>query len=96
MVEQQRDVVAPLAQRRQVDLDRVEPEQQVLAEALLVGQLLGRQVGRGDHPHVDRHRPVGADRNHLPLLERGQQLGLEMERQVADLVEEQACCGRPP
>ena len=42
MVEQDRDVLAPLAQRRQVDLDRVEPEQQVLAEAPLVGQLLGR------------------------------------------------------
>ena len=39
MVEQQRDVVAPFAQRRQLDLDRVEPEQQILAEAALVGQL---------------------------------------------------------
>ena len=37
--------------------------------------------------------------HHLPLLERGQQLGLEMERQIADFVEEQgAVVGRlePP
>ena len=77
------------------DLDRVEPEQQVLAEAPFVGQLVGRQVGRGDDPHVDRHRPVGPDRDDLALLERGQQLGLEVERQIADLVEEQrAAVGR--
>jgi hypothetical protein len=38
-------------------------------------------------------------RDHLALLVRGQQLGLEVERQVADLVEEQvppsAACRRP-
>ena len=99
MVEQQRDVLAPLAQGRQLDLDRVQPEQQVLAEAAFRRRAARRAVGRGDHPDVDRHRLVGADRDHLPLLERGQQLGLEVERQIADLVEEQgAAVGRlhPP
>ena len=33
---------------------------------------------------------------HLALLERGQQLGLKMERQVADLVEEQRAVDRRP
>ena len=89
MVEQDRNVLAPFAQRRQLDLDRVEPEQQVLAEALLVGERVGRYVGGGDHPHVDRNRLVRPDRHHLALLERGQQLGLEVKRQIADLVEEQ-------
>ena len=63
MVEQNRDVVAPFAERRQLDLDRVEAEQQVLPEALFVGQLVGRHVGRGDNPDVDRDRLVGADRD---------------------------------
>ncbi len=49
----------------------------------------GDDVGRGDDPHVDRDRLVRADRHHLALLERGQQLGLQMKRQIADLVEEQ-------
>src|SRR3954451_24462560 len=34
MVEQQRDILPPLAQRRKLDLDRIEPEQQVLPKAL--------------------------------------------------------------
>src|SRR6478672_6535395 len=42
MVGEREDVLAALAQRRQVDLDRVEPEQEVLAEAAFVGKLLGR------------------------------------------------------
>ena len=54
MVEQDRNVFAPLAQRRKLDLDRVEAEQQVLPEALLVGELVLRHVGRGDHADVDR------------------------------------------
>jgi hypothetical protein len=94
MVDEQGHVLAPLAQRRQLDLDRVEPEQQVLAEQALVAEPVGREVGGGDDPDVDRHRPVGADRDHLALLERGQQLGLEVERQVADLVEEQGAAVR--
>ena len=96
MVGELEDVLAPLAQGRQLDLDRVEPEQQVLAEAALVGELVGRAIGRGDHPDVDRHRLVGADRHDLALLERGQQFGLEVERQIADLVEEQGAACPPP
>ena len=61
--------------------------------------IAGRHVGRGDDADVDRHRHVGADRGDLALLERGQQFGLEVERQIADLVEEQvppsAACIRP-
>src|SRR4029079_9849072 len=84
---QQRDVLAPLAQRRKLDLDRVETEQQVLPEPALVGELPGRDVGRGAHADVDRDRLVGADRKHLPLLERRQELGLEVERKIASLCE---------
>ena len=89
MVEQDRNVLAPFAQRRKLNLDRVQAEEQVLAESFFVGELVGRYVGRGDHAHVDRNRLVGADRHDLALLEGGQQLGLEVKRQIADLVEEQ-------
>jgi hypothetical protein len=34
-------------------------------------------------------RLVGADRHHLALLQSGQQFGLEVEREVADLVQEE-------
>ena len=72
-----------------MDLDRVEAEQQVLAEARLVGELLGREVGRRNHADVNGDRLVCPHWNDLPLLQRGQELGLKVERQVADLVEEE-------
>ena len=89
VIEEERDVFPPLAQRRKLDLDRVEAEQQVLPEALCVRQLIDRNVGGSDNPNVDGDRLVRTDRDDLPLLERSEQLGLQMQRQVADFVEEQ-------
>ena len=50
-------------------------------------------VGRGDEPHVDRHVVVGADAADLAALEHAQQLGLQVERQLANLVEEHGAAG---
>src|SRR5207249_3142235 len=50
------DVLAPLAKRRQLNLDRVQPEEQVLAEAArrdLFGEV---RVRRRDDPHIDLAR----------------------------------------
>ena len=44
--------------------------------------------------HVDRDLGLGADRAHLALLQRAQQLGLQRERHLADLVEEQRAAVR--
>ena len=52
-------------------------------------------VGRGDQPHVDRDVVVGADAPDLAPLEHAQQLGLQVDGQLADLVEEhRAAVGR--
>ena len=53
---QQRDVVAPLAQRRQVECDQVEPVEQVLAELAALTISCERAVRRRDHAHVDGAR----------------------------------------
>ena len=67
----------------------VQPIVEVLAEAAL-GHLLGQvAVGGRDDAHVHPRRPLGADRVDLALLQRAQQLDLHVERQLADLVEEQ-------
>src|SRR5262249_45227425 len=47
------DVVPALAERRQVDVDDVEPVVEVLAEASPADLLLEDAVGRGDDPDVD-------------------------------------------
>ena len=46
------------------------------------------------HPHVDALRARVADRHDLALLEEAQQLGLHVDRQVADFVEEERAAGR--
>ena len=84
-----RQVLAPLAQRRHHQLDDVEAEEQVLAEA--AGLHLGVEVavGGGDHPHVGDAGPVLADALEPLLLEEAQQPCLEAGRELADLIEEE-------
>ena len=83
------DLLAPLAQRRHVDADHAETIEQVLAELAVGHALFEIGVGGGDDADVDALGPRVADRQDLALLEEPQQLRLHVERQVADLVEEQ-------
>ena len=57
--------------------------------APLLHLLLEVAVGRGDDAHVDGDLLLPADRLDAALLERAQQLRLQIDRQLADLVEEQ-------
>ena len=85
---EQRDVLAPLAQRRQHDRDDVEAVVQVLAEPALgdgLGQVL---VGGGDDPDVGLQFLEAADAAEAPLLQHAQQLHLHHRAHLADLVEE--------
>ena len=59
---QQRQVALALAQRRDVDVEDVQPVVEVLAEQPLGDPLLEVAVGRRDDAHVDAHRFVGAER----------------------------------
>ena len=89
MLDQRRDVVGALAQRRQADGHDVQPVEQVLAEQSLRDQLAQVAMGGGDDPHIGLDRHAAADRHELARLQHAQQPGLGLERHVADLVEEQ-------
>src|SRR5690606_24714551 len=90
-----RDVVAALAQRRQVQVDHVVAVVQVLAEAALQDLLLEVAVGRRQDADVDRLGAGVADPHDDLLLDGAQDLHLQVERHLADLVEEQgAAVGR--
>jgi alpha-D-ribose 1-methylphosphonate 5-triphosphate synthase subunit PhnL len=91
VLRQQRNVLAPLAQRRQLRRDHVEAVVQVLAELAAGDRLLQVAVGGRDDAHVDLARSVAADGPHLAFLQHAQQLDLQLQRHVADLVEEQRC-----
>ena len=86
---QRQDVLGAVAQRRQVDVDDVQPVEQVLAEAAVRQALFQILVGGGDDAHVDLLAARRPQRPDLALLQDAQQLGLQRGRQLADLVEEQ-------
>ena len=88
-VRQHRRPAAPLAQRRHVDRHFADAEVQILAELLLGDQLLQVLVGRAHDAHVDRNLLPAADALDHAVLQEAQQLGLQRQRHVADLVEEQ-------
>ena len=87
------DLLPSIAQRRDVDPDDAQPVGQVLAELTLGDPLLQVGVGGGEHADIHRLRPRLADGHDLALLEEAQQLRLDVERQVADFVEEQRAAG---
>ena len=88
VLHEQRDVVLALAQRRQLHGDDVQAVEQVLAEPALLHHVAQVDVGRGDDAHVHLDRLDAAEPHELALLNHAQQLGLRVERDVADLVEE--------
>ena len=95
MRDQQRDVFAPIVERRQLDVDDVQSVVKIFAEATFAHELLQIAVRRRDDAHVDLHCFGAADRAHLVLLQHAQQFDLQPHRHVADFVQHQgAALGR--
>ncbi len=88
MVRQRGQVLAPLAQRRERDLDHAQPVVEVLAEAADLHELAQVAVGGRDDAHVHAPRLRGAERADLAVLEHAQQAHLHARLGLADLVEE--------
>ena len=76
-------------ERRNGDREHVEAIEEILAEAPGLDELDQVLVGRRYEAEIDLDRAARADRIDLALLQRAQQLDLSLERQFADLVEEQ-------
>lgn len=82
------DVVGSLAQRRQLDLEDLDPEEEVLAEPAGADLRPQGSVGRGDQPEVHGNRAVGPQWEHLAVLQHSEQLHLHLQRHLRHLVEE--------
>ena len=89
VLDEERDVLATLAQRRQPDRDDVQAVVEVLAEA--TRPHLGEQVAiaRRHEAHVDDAHLRAAEPLHLALLDGAQELRLDAERQRVDVVEKE-------
>src|SRR5437016_8552570 len=88
VIDEQRNVLAPLAQRRELERHHLQAIVEVLAEAPLLDGSRQLAVGRRDDAHVDGPPHRAAHRPYLVLLEDAQELRLERRRDVADLVQE--------
>ena len=89
------DVVLSLAQRRDLDEEDAQPVVEVLAKAArrdLAGEIA---IGGRDESYVDVARAVLSYALVLAFLNGAEELGLQLERDLADLVEkERAAVGR--
>jgi hypothetical protein len=94
MLDEQRHVLAPLAERRQADVHDVQAIVKILAERALAHEISQILVGRRDHARIDGDGLGAADRPDLPLLEHAEELDLEAHRHVADLIEQERAAVR--
>jgi hypothetical protein len=91
---QHRNVLAPIAKRRQVDVEHVQPVEQVGAE-LLAGHGFGQiPVRRRDHADVRLHGARAAKAHELAFLEHAQELRLRGSCHLGDFVEKEHPTGR--
>src|SRR5688500_8503810 len=92
-LDQEWQVPDTLAQRRQPDRQHREAIVEVGAEAPGVDLRAQVAAGGGDHAHVGVLALAAADPAERSLLERAQELGLEIRFELADLVEEEGAAG---
>ena len=88
IIDQQRDISFPLAKRRDIDLHGTQPKKEILAEipALDVSPQVTR--GRRKNAGVKRKRVTGSDGPEFPLLQHGREFTLEMQRKIADFLQQ--------
>jgi hypothetical protein len=87
MSDEQRDILATLAQRGDSQAENIEAEIQVAAESAFGHGLLQDAVGGGKDADVDGNATGAADRTNLLFLNRPQKLGLEVDRKLTDFIE---------
>ena len=85
----QRDVVLALAKRRHRDREDVQAVEQVFAERAGAHRVLQQRIGGCDETALDVHFVRAAQQTHAPRFENAQQLGLQRDRHLVDLVEEE-------
>ena len=87
VVGEDRNLLGPLPERRDHDLDHVEAIVEILAETTAGHRLLEVLIGGREHPHVDLHGGPSSDARELAVLEDVEKLALQRGVEVTDLVE---------
>src|SRR6185503_9842285 len=93
VVDDGRNLGTPLTQRRYAQTNHVKPVVKIFAKLTLRHHIFKVCVGGGDNADVNLQRPLLTKRLNLALLQKTQQLRLQIERQVADFVKEERAAG---
>src|SRR5678815_1593739 len=93
-LDQQRQVFLPLAERRQLDGEDVQPVEEIFAQLAALHGLNRHHVGRGEHTDVNGLLVAAAKAAERPLLQHAQQLHLRRRRHLGDLVQEERAAVR--
>ena len=88
VLDQQGQILGPLAQRRQMQRHDVQTIVEIRTERAVSHRLLEIAIGGRDDPHVDVDALLAADTHELALLDHPQELRLQRRRELADLVQE--------
>ena len=89
VLDEPRDVVGPLSQRRHSQSDDVDPVEEILTKSAGCHERDEIPVGRSNEPHIHLVRSFAAHGSELPVLQNAQQLRLHGERHLTDFVEKQ-------
>src|SRR2546428_5829903 len=95
MLDQQRDILPTLTQRRQIDRDHVNTVIKVLAKAMVSDRLLKIFVGRSYQTDIYLNRLRAADSRNFVLFQHAQQLGLKRKTEGSNLVQKQRSATGP-
>src|SRR5207249_4087351 len=86
---QQPKVLRPMAQRRDVDANRLQGGQQIVPEPSALRERFQIDIGGGDDADVGVARPKVVVPLVFTLTQQANQLDLQMQRQFADAVEDE-------
>jgi hypothetical protein len=90
---ERKDIAATLTERRDVDVEHLEPIEQILAKVSALHGLSQVAVGRRNDADIGFQQPRAPQPLELALLQDAQELGLRRQTHLADFVQEQhAAC----
>src|SRR5437868_13301949 len=89
MIDQQRNVLHAVAQRRQIHADYIEPIIKVLAEPAFLYELLQIDIGGSNNANIDLHFLDSTQMHEFSVLKNAQDLRLSVESHGADFIQEQ-------
>src|SRR4051794_34516669 len=87
-IQELRDILLAFPQRRQSERQDLKTVEEIAAESFFFDFSGEIAIRSGHHPKIRLTRPGGTDWTEFLFLQHAQKLRLDLERQLADLVEE--------